>query len=327
MKAVIAKQPGGAEQLVYQEMPGPTMSDKDVLIDVYASAVNRTDILNREGKSGYAENPIIGIEVAGEVADPNGHSHWKKGDRIMGLVNGGAYAEQVVMPADRVIPIPDRLSFEEAAAIPEVFLTAFQTLYWIGDLQRSEKVLIHAGASGVGTAAIQLARVLSDAEIFTTAGTAEKLAYCKQLGANETIPYKEVDFADVITKITDGEGVSLILDFVGASYWQKNMQSIAVDGRWVLIGVLGGSKVEQISLMDVMAKRIQLTGTLLTPRSDAYKARLTRDFIERALPYMEQGKLQPVIDTVYPIEEVADAHRHMEANKNIGKLILQVRTS
>lgn len=325
MKAVIAKQPGGAEQLVYQEMADPMLAPGDILIEVHATAVNRTDILNREGKSGYAKNPIIGVETAGIVIDTNGHRHLKKGDRVMGLVNGGAYAEKAAMPADRAMPIPSGLTFEQAAAIPEVFLTAFQTLYWIGRLQQNEKVLIHAAASGVGTAAIQLARTLSQAEIFVTAGSARKLEFCQELGADTLMNYREEDFAETVGAATNDQGVQLILDFIGSSYWTQNLRSIAVDGRWVLIGVLGGSTVEKISLMELMAKRIQLTGTLLTPRSDNYKARLTADFMDQTYPYFKNGELRPVIDSVFPMEDVAEAHRHMEANKNIGKIILQVK--
>ncbi|MFD2657604.1 NAD(P)H-quinone oxidoreductase [Gracilibacillus thailandensis] len=324
MKGIIAEKPGGAEQLIYAEMPEPTLEPGDLLIDVRATAVNRTDILNREGRLGYANNPIIGVEVAGEVAESNGHPDFKKGDRVMGLVNGGGYAEKVAMPADRAMKMPDALSFEEAAAIPEVFLTAYQTLYWIANLQEAETVLIHAGASGVGTAAIQLAKVMSNAQIITTAGSKEKLDYCHKLGADTVINYKEQDFAEEVLQATNQKGVDVILDFVGASYWEKNYKSIAVDGRWVLIGVLGGSTVNQVSLMDIMAKRIQLTGTLLTPRSDEYKAELSKDFISKAFTYFEQGKVRPVVDITFPITEAAEAHQYMEANKNIGKITLKV---
>ncbi|MDX8045613.1 NAD(P)H-quinone oxidoreductase [Gracilibacillus sp. S3-1-1] len=324
MKGIIAKEPGGAEQLIYTEMPEPELTDSDILIEVHATAVNRTDILNREGNIGYVENPIIGVEVAGVVLDPNDHPTFSKGDRVMGLVNGGAYAEKAVMPADRAMKVPESLSFEEAAAIPEVYLTAYQTLYWLGNLKETETVLIHAGASGVGTAAIQLAKVLSNARVITTAGSEEKLSYCRELGADVVINYKEQDFAAEVERATDGQGVNLILDFVGASYWENNYKSIAVDGRWVVIGVLGGSTVNQVNLMDLMMKRVQLTGTLLTPRSNEYKAQLTTEFINQTTKYFEEGKLKPIVDTIFAIEQAGDAHRHMEANKNIGKIILRV---
>lgn len=241
----------------------------------------------------------------------------------MGLVNGGGYAEYAVMPANRALKIPDNLSFEEAAAIPEVFLTAYQTLYWIGKLKRHETVLIHAGASGVGTAAIQLAKQVSDAKVIVTAGSKEKLEFCKQLGADTLINYKEQSFDEEVLQATDGEGVDVILDFIGASYWEKNLASIKKAGRWVLIGVLGGGVVEKVNLMELMAKYVQLSGTLLTPRSDEYKADLTKEFAEVVMPHLERGNIKPIIDTVFPIEEVATAHNYMEENRNIGKIILR----
>ncbi|MFC4403041.1 NAD(P)H-quinone oxidoreductase [Gracilibacillus xinjiangensis] len=325
MKGIIAKEPGGREQLVYTEMPDPILNKGELLIEVHAAAVNRTDILNREGKTGYASNPIIGVEVAGVVTDTNGHHSFSVGDRVMGLVNGGAYAEYVTMPANRAMKIPDNLDFTEAAAIPEVFLTAFQTLYWIGRLSDKESVLIHAGGSGVGTAAIQLAKVLSEAFVITTAGSDNKLNKCKELGADVLVNYKEQNFAEQVEKVTEGKGVSVILDFIGAQYWQGNLQSIAMDGRWVLIGVLGGSTVDKVRLMDLMAKRIQLTGTLLTPRSDQYKAELTTDFSNKTYELFKIGQLKPIVDTVFAIEEVQEAHKMMEENRNTGKIVLKVK--
>lgn len=189
----------------------------------------------------------------------------------MGLVNGGGYAEYVTMPADRAIVVPDTLSFEEAAAIPEVYLTAYQTLFWLGQLKDADTVLIHAGGSGVGSAAIQLAKQMTKAKIIVTAGSEEKLAFCRSLGADITINYKEQDFDEEVLNATNNQGVDVILDFIGASYWEKNLKSIKTDGRWVLIGILGGTEVEKVNIMQLLLKRIHLKGTLLTPRSDEYK--------------------------------------------------------
>ncbi|MFD2629443.1 NAD(P)H-quinone oxidoreductase [Oceanobacillus kapialis] len=324
MKAVVVNQPGGADQLHVQNVEKPSPEKGEVLINVKTAAINRTDIISREGKSGYMNNPILGVEVAGEVVEAGEEANIPVGTRVMGLVNGGGYAEYAVMPADRAMVVPDKLSFEEAAAIPEVFLTAYQTLFWLGNLTKNETVLIHAGGSGVGTAAIQLARQLTNAKIITTAGSLEKLDYCHSLGADVGINYKEQDFAEEVLKATDNAGADVILDFIGASYWEKNLKSIAVDGRWVLIGVLGGSKVNDIELMSLMAKRVHLKGTLLTPRSDDYKKELTKDFAKHALPLFEKGKLKAIVDRVFPMEETGDAHRHMEANKNIGKIIVEM---
>lgn len=322
MKAVVVNQPGGAEQLQLEEVSKPSLGKGELLIKVKAAAINRTDIISREGKSGYMKNPILGVEVAGEVVDGGEEATVPLGTRVMGLVNGGGYAEYAVMPTDRAMVIPDSLSYEEAAAIPEVFLTAFQTLFWLGELSDKETVLIHAGGSGVGTAAIQLASQLTNAKIITTAGSREKLDYCRSLGADIGINYKEQDFAEEVLKETNGVGADVILDFIGASYWEKNLKSIAVDGRWVLIGMLGGSKVDEIDLMSLMGKRVHLKGTLLTPRSDDYKQELTNDFAKNALPLFKQGKLKAIVDRVFPMEETSEAHRHMEANKNIGKIIV-----
>ncbi|PKR85680.1 NAD(P)H-quinone oxidoreductase [Heyndrickxia camelliae] len=324
MKAVIVDKPGGPEQLKIVEMPTPKPKKGELLIKVETAAINRTDIITREGKAGYALNPILGVEIAGTVAETNGNDTFSIGDRVMGLVNGGGYAEYAVMPADRAMKIPDTLSFEEATGIPEVFLTAYQTLYWIGKLQKQETVLIHAGASGVGTAAIQLAKILSNAKVIVTAGSKRKLEFCRTLGADILINYKEQSFEEEVLKATNGNGVDLILDFIGADYWEKNLASIKQEGRWVLIGILGGSEVEKMNLFSLMSKCVQITGTLLTPRSDEYKAQLTQEFMETVAPYIERKEIMPVIDEAFSLDMVQAAHQHMEDNKNIGKIILKI---
>ncbi|WP_313799760.1 NAD(P)H-quinone oxidoreductase [Cytobacillus sp.] len=324
MKAVIVNQPGGAEQLQFQDTTMPRVKSGELLIKVKGSAINRTDIISREGKSGYLSNPILGIEVAGEVVDAASGTEIEIGARVMGLVNGGGYAEYVVMPADRAMRIPDHLSFEEAAAIPEVFLTAYQTLFWLGELTDQDTVLIHAGASGVGTAAIQLAKQMTNAKIITTAGSQEKVDFCRSLGADICINYKEHSFADEVLKTTNNQGVDVILDFIGASYWEKNLQSLRTDGRWVLIGILGGTVVEKVNLMELLVKRAQLKATLLTPRSDEYKKKLTEEFVNRAIPLFNQNKIKPIVDRIFPFADIQHAHKHMEANRNIGKIVIHV---
>ena len=242
----------------------------------------------------------------------------------MGLAAAG-YAEYALIPASWAMEIPEALSFIEAAAIPEVFLTAYQTLVWHGKLQAEETVLIHAAASGVGTAAIQLAMHLLGARVIGTAGSEEKLAACRALGADVMINYKTQDFAEEVLSATDGRGADVILDFIGASYWEQNLVSIRIDGRWVLIGILGGAEVEQVNLMELMQKRIQLTGTLLSPRADAYKAELTAEFSSRCLQLFQEGTLKPVIDRGFALDEAQAAHEYMEANRNIGKIVLKIR--
>lgn|SRR5699024_10831223 len=319
MKGVIVKT---TDDLELTNIPEPEAKQDELLIKVSHAAVNRTDIVTRKGQAGYAANPVLGVEVAGTVVETNGNQPFSEGDRVMGLVNGGGYAEYAVMPASRAMMIPESLPLSEAAAIPEVFLTAYQTLYWIGKLQKQETVLIHAGASGVGTAAIQLAKQLSDANVIVTAGSERKLNFCQELGADVLINYKRQSFDEEVLKATDGKGADVILDFIGADYWDMNLNSIKSEGRWVLIGVLGGSELEKVDLGLIMSKYIQLTGTLLTPRSDAYKAELSHEFAKTVLPYMNKGTIRPIIDSVFPIEKVNEAHHHMEDNKNIGKILL-----
>lgn len=320
MKAIIVNNPGGADQLQIVERPKPTPKVNELLIKVNAIGVNRLDIITREQNT---DQSILGVEVAGVVEKSSPHSSIAVGEKVMGLVQGG-YAEYATIPADRAMLIPENLSFEQAAAIPEVFLTAYQTLFWIGKLEKNETVLIHAGGSGVGTAAIQLAKQLKQAQVITTAGSSEKLAMTKALGADSQINYKEVNFAEQVQKVTKNRGVDLVLDFIGASYWDKNMSSLAVDGRWILIGTLGGSTVESVNLAQLMAKRIQLTGTLLTPRSDQYKADLAQEFSATTFEQFKTGQLKPIVDQVFEFTEMKQAHQYMGHNKNIGKIIVRL---
>ncbi|PZN09740.1 MAG: NADPH:quinone oxidoreductase [Bacillota bacterium] len=326
MRAVLVRQPGGAEQLFLGEYPTPEPGEGELLVRVRATALNRADILQRRGlyPPPPGASPILGLEIAGVVerAGP-GCGGWRAGDRVFALVPGGGYAEYVTLPAAMAMPIPDNLGFEEAAAIPEAFFTAYQTLFWIGRLQAGERVLIHAGASGVGTAAIQLARD-AGADVLVTAGSEAKLAACRALGASHAFNYKEGPFARRVLEATGGRGVDLVLDFVGAPYWEQNLECLATDGRLVLIATMGGGVVERCDLRLLMAKRLQVTGTTLRSRSPEYKARLTREFVQRVLPRFAEGRLRPVIDRVFPWDRVAEAHRYMEANRNIGKIVLRV---
>ena len=289
MKAWTIKQPGGRDQLIIKDQPLPTPTKDEVLVKVDSTAINRTDIMTREDSSLKAPYPILGVEISGivEKEAPN-YPELKRGTRVAGLVNRGGYAEYAVMPANRAIVVPDSMSLIDAAAIPEVFLTAYQTMFWLGELKPQETILIHAAGSGVGTAAIQLAsRKITDANIIATAGSKHKLEMAKALGAQHTINYKKEDFAKKVLDYTNGHGADVILDFVGASYWEQNLKSAAIDGRWILIGTLGGAEVEKISISDLMKKRLSLKGTLLTPRSDDYKAKLTQEFSKRIIPFFE----------------------------------------
>lgn len=326
MKAWTIKQPGGRDQLIIKDQPLPTPTKDEVLVKVDSTAINRTDIMTREDSSLKAPYPILGVEISGivEKEAPN-YPELKRGTRVAGLVNRGGYAEYAVMPANRAIVIPDSMSLIDAAAIPEVFLTAYQTMFWLGELKPQETILIHAAGSGVGTAAIQLAsRKITDANIIATAGSKHKLEMAKALGAQHTINYKKEDFAKKVLDYTNGHGADVILDFVGASYWEQNLKSAAIDGRWILIGTLGGAEVEKISISDLMKKRLSLKGTLLTPRSDDYKAKLTQEFSKRIIPFFEEDIIQPIIHSVLSFEDLPEAHRQMEASENTGKIIIQI---
>lgn len=303
----------------FTDVEKPSIENDELLVEVKASGVNRLDLIHRERLS----DVVLGVETAGVVVQAGDQATAKVGDRVMGLTSTGGYADYAVINDKLAMEVPENLTFQQAAAIPEVFLTAFQTLYLIGKLNQGEKVLIHAGGSGVGTAAIQLARELSQAEIFTTAGSQEKLDFIKDLGANHTINYKKESFSDYVLKETEGQGVNLILDFIGADYYHDNIKSVAIDGRIVLIGTLSGGEVDGVDLQELLNKRIQLTGTLLSPRSLAYKQDLVDQFKEAALDLFKDQPLKPIINKVFPLNQAQEAHDYMKANKNIGKIILE----
>lgn len=322
MKAILITQPGGPEVLTYGDAPDPQPSADELLVRVRATAVNRADTLQRKG--GYAPppdaSPILGLELAGEVTQPSGQ--WQVGDRVMAVVTGGGYAGLATVPVGMTMRIPDPCSFEQAAAIPEVFLTAYLNLFMLGKLQAGETALIHAGASGVGTAAIQLVRA-AGARAIATAGTAEKVTFCAELGAALAVHYKHDNFADRALEFTAGRGVDIVLDFVGAPYWNDNLRALAMNGRLMLIGMMGGSKGE-LDLGLIMGKRITVTGTTLRRTPLRQKIALTEAFTEFAMARFERGELRPIIDRVYPLHDAAEAHRRMEANQNIGKIVLTV---
>ncbi|MFQ5568518.1 MAG: NAD(P)H-quinone oxidoreductase [Rhodothermales bacterium] len=325
MKVVLTKAPGGPEQLYLGEHQMPTPGDEELLVRVQATAVNRADLMQREGKYPPPEgaSEVLGLEIAGRIeAKGAACDRWSPGDRVFGLLAGGGYAEYAVIHQDLAMRVPSRLSIEEAAAIPEVFLTAFQALYWLGELQPDQHVLIHAGASGVGTAAIQLVRQ-AGGHAYVTA-SAPKHERCLSLGAEVAINYKNEDFDERIEAVTKGRGVDLILDFIGAPYFAQNIQSLALDGRIVLLSTLGGSHLEAVDLRTLFWKRARIEASTLRSRSLTYKIDLTQDFSGHCLPLFETGRLRPVIDSIYDWTEVQAAHRYMGENKNIGKLVLRV---
>lgn len=322
MKAILVPEHGDASVLVYGDTPTPAVRAGDLLIRVRAAGVNRADILQRRG--GYTPpagaSPILGLEVAGEIVRPAGN--WSEGDHVMAVVTGGAYAEYAVVPAGMAMPIPEGLTFEQAAAIPEAFLTAYLNLFQLGGLRAGQAVLIHAGASGVGSAAIQLARA-AGARVIATASSAEKLERCRAFGAEVAVSYLEDSFARIVQEVTEERGVDLVLDFVGQSYWNENLAALTRGGRLVLIGFLSGSK-GQLDLGPIMRKNLTVTSTTLRATPLPEKVALTNAFCEFAQPRFASGELSPVVDSVYPLSDAAEAHRHMEANRNVGKIVLTV---
>jgi putative PIG3 family NAD(P)H quinone oxidoreductase len=325
MKAILVKQPGGPEQLVLGEYEQPLPKPYELLIRVHATALNRADTMQRQGKypPPKGESPLLGLEIAGEVVEAGiSCTRFKKGDKVFGLLPGGGYAEYAVIHEEMAMAIPANLSMEEAAAIPEVFLTAYQALVWLGKLQAGERVLLHAGASGVGTAGIQLARAMK-AEVMVTASE-QKVNACLDLGAHKAINYKEVPFEDEVLAYTNSEGVDLIVDFIAGPYFKQNIECLRLDGRLVLLASMGGGKMENFDLRQILVKRLQVIGSTLRSRTRDYQIRLTQEMSAFAMPLFESGAIKPVVDSVFDWQEVAEAHRYMEANKNIGKIVLRV---
>ncbi|MDI3499990.1 MAG: NADPH:quinone reductase [Synergistaceae bacterium] len=330
MKAIVLREYGGPEVLRVEEIPEPQVScPYDAKVAVYATALNRADVLQRRGKypqpGPKPQHEVPGLEFCGVVEEVGSQVlEWKVGDRVMGLLAGGGYAEYVVTHERMLMPIPRDFSFHEAAAIPEVFLTAYDALFFKGRMEIGDMVLIHAGGSGVGTAAIQLAKVGGASRIFVTAGSVEKCERTVKLGADRAVNYKEEDFADVVLCETGGRGVDVILDFIGKPYLDGNTKAAAMDGRIVQIAVMGGAKGE-VDLGAFMNKRLTLVGTTLRARPIEQKIALTQRFRKEILPLFESSRLKPIVDTAFPLERAAEAHRYMEENRNFGKIVLAVR--
>lgn len=320
MKAIVYDQPGAP--LTLGEAPDPQPAEGELLVRVHAAALNRADLLQRRGMYNPppGASPILGLEVAGEIV--NGWGEWETGERVMAVVTGGGYAEYVSVPEGVLMPIPEKLGYEEAAAIPEAFLTAFLNLFTLGGLHGHESVLVHAGGSGVGSAAIQLAHA-EGAYVFTTAGSQPKLDRCRQLGANVTINYKTESFAARINDITEGRGVGIILDFIGAPYWNDNLAALSVGGKLMLVGFLGGTSLP-LNIAPIMSKRLTVVGTTLRGTPLPQKEELVDAFIAKSLPLFDSAELQPVIDRVFPLEKAEEAHAYMASNTNFGKIVLRV---
>ncbi len=325
MKAIIRTGDGGPEVLQLSNVSSPKPTETQLVVDVEATALNRADLIQRRG--GYppppGESEILGLEIAGTVAGiGSAVKEFNKNDRVFGLVGGGGYAEQVVIDYRMAMSIPDKWSFEEAAAVPEVFFTANENIFTLGQLTSGETILIHAGGSGVGTAGIQIAKH-AGARVFVTAGTSEKIEKCMTLGATAGINYKQSDFVAEIEQLTEAQGVDVVLDFVGAPYFNRNLQILKINGRLLQVGLMGGSATE-IDLGTIMRNRLKVIGSVMRPQSLQEKIAITQRFVDRWLPELKKGTLRPVIDKVFPLVQAREAHEYMEANRNFGKIILRV---
>ena len=326
MKAIVVHTDKGAIDLAWEEISGVSPGPDDVLLDIHATAVNRADLLQARGlyPAPPGDSPILGLEVAGQIkAVGRAVEAWVPGDRVCALALGGGYAEQIVLPQGLLIPLPDQWSYVLGAAVPEVWLTAYSNLCMEGSMQTGETVLIHAGASGVGTAAIQIGHALG-AQVAVTAGSDEKLARCRELGAAITINYKSDNFDQAILSLTDNQGVDLILDCIGGPYLEQNLSILKPYGRLISIGVMGGAQAP-LDMAAVLMKSLTLKGTRLRARSRKAKKQITRQFRDRIWPLLVAGKITPVVDRIFPVASANLAHQYVKDNRNIGKVILEVR--
>jgi len=332
MKAVQVKAPGAAATDLYiADYPKPIPRDTQILVKVKAFALNRMDINQRQGH--YPPPPgaseILGVEVSGIVEEVGKDvKGFKVGDAVFGLLPGGGYAEYATIEQELAMHKPKNLSHEEAAAIPETWFTAYQALFFVADFQKGQSVLIHAGASGVGIAAIQIAKLYGASKIFVTVGSDEKVKFCEDLGATKGFNYKNGDWVKELSEYNYGQGVNIIIDFIGKNYFTQNIDSLAVDGRLIMLAFLSGAEVEKVNLVPILRKRLRIEGTTLRSRSLEYQARL-RDAVEKNLVNDHLAKpdhdhLRVLVDKVYNWKDVVDSHKYLESDQSKGKIVLKI---
>ncbi len=317
---------GGPEVLVPARGPVPSPRPDEVLMRVMVTGVNRPDVQQRSGSypPPPGASPIIGLECAGEVVAVGAAvTRYKAGDRVCALTNGGAYAEYCAAPEAQTLPWPAGYDAARAAALPETYFTVWANLFGHGRMQAGETVLIHGGTSGIGVTAIQLAKAFG-AKVFATAGTDAKCEACRRFGADVAINYRTQDFAEEVKRLTEGKGVDVILDMVGAAYFQRNLRSLGWDGRLVLIAFLGGHQADAVDLRPIMLKRLTVTGSTMRPRTTAQKGELAAALEAKVWPLLAKGQCGPEIYRTFPLAEAAEAHRLMESSEHIGKIMLKV---
>jgi putative PIG3 family NAD(P)H quinone oxidoreductase len=327
MRAVVMDGFGGVEVMRVDEVPKPTPKENEVLIKVAATSINRPDLVQREGKypAPPGDSEILGLEVSGIIESVGSAvSEWKPGDRVLALVGGGGYAEYAVAYANHVMPMPSSMSFEEAACVCESYITAFLNVFMIGELKNGQTAILHGGGGGVNTAALQLANALTPQTKKIVTAHPSKLERVKQLGADLVVDYTTTpDFSEAVKEFTSKKGVDLILDHVGAKYLAPNMNSLGYKGKLVIIGVISGIKAE-LNLALMMVKRQQIIGSVLRSRPVSEKGEIIAEFTKRALPSFADRTIVPIIEKVFSIDEVVEAHRMMEEDKHFGKIVLKI---
>ncbi|MFD7434923.1 NAD(P)H-quinone oxidoreductase [Streptomyces sp. NPDC059861] len=323
MHAITIPEPGGPEALVWDEVPDPVAQEGEVLVEVVASAVNRADVLQRQGHYNppAGASPYPGLECSGRISALGaGVSGWAVGDEVCALLSGGGYAEKVAVPAGQLLPVPGGLDVRQAAALPEVTCTVWSNVFMVSHLRPGETLLVHGGSSGIGTMAIQLAKA-AGVKVAVTAGIKEKLERCAELGADILINYREQDFVEEIRQATAGEGADVILDNMGAKYLERNVQALAVNGRLAIIGMQGGVKAE-LNIGALLAKRAAISATSLRARPLGEKAAIVAAVREHVWPLIESGQVRPVVDRELPMRDAPAAHRLLEESGHVGKVLL-----
>ena len=323
MHAITISEPGGPEALVWDEVPDPVAGEGEVLVEVVATAVNRADIMQRQGfydpPPGASRYP--GLECSGRITEVGpGVSGWSVGDEVCALLAGGGYAQKVAVPAGQLLPVPQGVDLKQAAALPEVVCTVWSNVFMVAHLRPAETLLVHGGSSGIGTMAIQLGKAVG-AKVAVTAGTKEKLDYCAELGADVLVNYREQDFVAEVAQATGGAGADVILDNMGAKYLDRNVQALAVNGRLAIIGLQGGIKAE-LNIAALLGKRAAISATSLRARPLGEKAAIVAAVREHVWPLIASGQVRPVVDREFPMSEAAAAHQVVEDSGHIGKVLL-----
>lgn len=324
MKAIVITHPGGPEVLQLTERPKPVITHKEILIKVMAAGINRPDVFQRKGSyppPATAPADIPGLEVAGTIAEVGeAATRWKPGDKVCALVTGGGYAEYCRAPEGQCLPIPPNLNYAEAASLPETFFTVWSNVFDRGTLKPGESILVHGGSSGIGVAAIQMAKALGST-VYTTAGSDDKCSFCEQLGADKAINYKTADFKEEIKALTNGAGVNVILDMIGGDYMPGNIDSLAVEGRLMMINAINGREA-QLDLGKVVAKRLIITGSMLRSRETGFKATIAQNLEQKIWPLLLSGEIRPIVYKTFDAGEAAEAHKLMESSVHTGKIVL-----